>query len=246
MRVASLPVLLALLAALAGCATTGSQTPRSAARDPLEPLNRAVFSFNDTVDRLLLEPAAKVYDEAVPELGKFMLRGFFGNIADAWTAVNNLLQGKPREAASDGARVAINSTFGFFGVADVASELGLEKHREDFGQTLGRWGVPPGPYLVLPFFGPSTVRDGLGLWADVAADRTEAVVGSDAVAAVNAVRIIDARARLLRAGQLMESIALDPYLFVRNGYLQRRRSLVYDGDPPPEDPADGPAGAGPR
>lgn len=222
--------------ATSGCATAGGAGAGQASRvDPLEPFNRAMFGFNEFVDRNALEPAARAYEAAVPELFQFMIGNFFSNIGDVWTAANQLLQGKPREAASDASRVLVNSTLGFLGVADVATEMGLEKHREDFGQTLGRWGVGSGPYLVLPIFGPSSVRDGFGLVADMLADPLREVDSEGRRNNLRATRILDTRASLLRAGGVVDGAALDKYSFIRDGYLQRRRSLVWDGDPPLED-----------
>jgi len=230
------------VAVLAGCATGAG--PRSAA-DPLEPMNRAIFSFNETLDEVVAEPLARAYVDVVPEVVRFVAGNFFANLADLWTAGNQLLQGKPAEAASDLGRFTINSTLGFLGLADVASEIGLERHREDFGQTLGRWGVPTGPYLVLPVFGPSNLRDAGGFAVDMAGDPLRAVGTEGAQNNARVVRIVDTRAALLRAGRVVEGAALDKYSFVRDGYLQRRRNLVWDGDPPPEpepsgdDPSDG-------
>lgn len=225
---------MAMAIALSGCATAGGGGP-AARVDPLEPFNRAMFGFNEFVDRAALEPAARVYEAAVPELFQFMIGNFFSNVGDVWTAANQLLQGKPREAASDASRVLVNSTLGFLGVADVASEMGLEKHREDFGQTLGRWGVGSGPYLVLPIFGSSSVRDGFGMVADMLADPLREVDSDGRRNNLRATRILDTRASFLRAGDVVDGAALDKYSFVRDGYLQRRRSLVWDGDPPLED-----------
>lgn len=219
--------------ALGGCAS--SQGP-DASVDPLEPMNRAVFAFNDTLDRYALEPAATAYRDYVPETFRFVAGNMFENLRDVWTSVNNLLQGKPGRAASDFGRVVINTTFGFLGMGDVASELGFAKHREDFGQTLGVWGVPTGPYLVLPFLGPSNFRDGPALVADGYADPLAHVVSDVPVRnGIYAIRVLDTRAGLLGASGIMDDIALDRYLLMRDGYLQRRRNLVYDGDPPPDD-----------
>lgn len=215
-----------------GCASL-SGNPNAVAYDPFEPMNRAVFAVNDVVDAAVLRPVARVYVDYVPEGLRGVVGNIFGNVADVWTAFNQLLQGKPIEALGDISRFVINSTFGFFGVADIATELGLEKHREDLGQTLGRWGLPAGPYLVLPFFGPSSVRDTAGFAVDLTVDP---VTKTDPVALRNTAsvsRAVDARARLFPAEKLLEGASLDKYSFVRDGYLQRRRSQVYDGNPPP-------------
>jgi len=232
----------ALAFCAAGCATTGAvYGPRA---DPLESMNRAVFGFNEALDTALIRPVATAYTNVVPEPVRFIVSNVLSNIADVWTAANQLLQGKPREAASDLARFAINTTAGFAGFADLASELGLEKHREDFGQTLGRWGVASGPYLVLPILGPSSARDAPGFAADVVADPLRRVASTGQLNNTWAARFIDTRVSLLKGEKVVEGAALDKYAFIRDAYLQRRRSLVWDGDPPPlpEDDADDDAG----
>ena len=221
----------ALLAGLAtGCATTGGSP-----QDPLEPVNRAVFGFNEAVDQALLKPVAQGYRAVLPELVRVGVTNFFSNIEDVWIAANNLLQGKVENGLRDVMRVAINTVIGLGGLIDVASDAGLEKHNEDFGQTLGRWGFGSGPYLVLPILGPSTLRDGIGLLGfDTAADP---VWNLDHVPTRNSLytgRTINTRANALDASRLLEEAALDKYRFVRDAYLQRRRSLVYDGNPPRE------------
>jgi phospholipid-binding lipoprotein MlaA len=210
---------------LAGCATP--QNPR----DPFEKFNRAMFTFNDTVDRTALKPAATVYKEYTPGFMQTGVNNFFGNLADAWTGINNLLQGKGQEGLSDFTRFALNSTFGIIGVLDIASEAGLQKHSEDLGQTLGAWGVPSGPYLMLPVLGPSTVRDTAALPADLWGDPW---THKNPVRWRNVgmgVRAVDQRATVLDASNLLEEAALDRYEFIRDGYLQRRESKVYDGEP---------------
>lgn len=214
---------------LSACATTGS------ARDPLQPLNRAIFGFNETFDEVLLKPVAQGYRAALPEMVRSGVTNFYSNIEDLWIAANNLLQGKPENALQDVMRVAINTVIGLGGLIDVASDAGLDKHNEDFGQTLGRWGVGSGPYLVLPFLGPSTLRDAVGLvGVDTAADP---VWNASHVATRNTLysgRAVNARSNALDTVRVMEDAALDKYRFVRDSYLQRRRSLIYDGDPPRE------------
>ncbi len=210
-------------ALLAGCATPANP------RDPFEKFNRAMFSFNDAVDRAALKPAATVYKETLPSFVQTGVNNFFGNLADAWTAVNNLLQGKGAEGMSDVARFAMNTTLGMVGVLDIASQAGLHKHNEDLGQTLGTWGVPSGPYLMLPLLGPSTVRDTAALPVDLWADpwSHKMPVGWRNVGI--GVRAIDQRAAVLEASNLMEEAALDRYEFIRDGYLQRRESRIEDG-----------------
>lgn len=214
----------------AGCASSGNP------RDPLEPVNRAVYGFNDGFDRAIAKPVAQGYKALVPDLVRTGVGNFFSNLEDLWIAANNLLQGKVATAADDFGRFFLNSTFGFFGVLDFASEVGLEKHNEDFGQTLAHWGVGSGPYLVLPFMGPSTVRDALGrLVVDSQADF---VIQADHVPTRNslfALRVVDTRADLLDASRVLEEAALDKYNFVRDAFLQRRRNLIFDGNPPKED-----------
>lgn len=215
---------------LSGCAT-GPQAHRD---DPLEPLNRAMFGFNETLDRALLKPVAGVYQDAVPELARRGVGNFFGNLEDAWSFVNNLLQFKGVAAADSLMRVSVNTFFGLGGLLDVASEMRIERHTEDFGQTLGHWGIGAGPYLVLPALGPSSLRDTAALSLDVKGD---AVAQTGDVAVRNSLwtlRVVHERARLLKAVDVLEQAALDKYTFVRDAYLQRRRNLVFDGNPPEE------------
>lgn len=218
--------LMALL--LTACA---SIPPGSTAdpRDPFERYNRAMFSFNKTVDDKVLKPVATGYVDVIPDLVRTAIGNFFGNIGDVWTAVNNYLQGKPRDGTNDLARVVLNSTFGIVGLIDVATPAGLVQHEEDFGQTLGVWGVKSGPYLVLPILGASTVRDGLARPLDLYADPITQINGAGVENSLRALRLVDDRATLLYSTRMMEDAALDPYLFVRDAYLQRRESRVRDG-----------------
>lgn len=221
---------LVLLSSLVGCATSNNP------KDPLEGFNRAMFSFNDKLDKVALKPAATAYQKVVPNVVQTGVGNFFGNIGDVWTAVNNLLQGKIVDGMSDVLRVVINSTLGLAGLIDIGSEAGLHKHKEDFGQTLGWWGIKPGPYIVLPLLGPSTLRDTVALPLDFKGDLWQY---QDPVRTRNvgsAVRIVDQRAALLDAGNLIEDAALDPYEFLRDAYLQRRLNQVYDGDIPETKP----------
>lgn len=214
---------LGMALALSGCAT-GSNP-----QDPLENFNRAMFSFNDKLDQVALKPAATVYQDVLPSFVQTGIGNFFGNIGDVWTAVNNLLQGKLENGMTDIMRVAVNSTMGFLGVLDIGSEAGLPKHKEDFGQTLGVWGLKSGPYVVLPVFGSSTVRDTAAFPVDFSADLWSY---KDPVYLRNigtGVRLIDQRAALLGASSLIEDAALDKYAFTRDAYLQRRQSLINDG-----------------
>jgi len=216
---------------LGGCASAGDP------RDPLEGFNRVMYAFNEGLDTVLIKPAARGYDAVLPTPVRTGVTNFFGNIADLFIGVNNLLQGKPAEAAGDIGRVVINSTVGILGLFDVASAAGLEKHEEDFGQTFGRWGVGSGAYLVVPVFGPRTLRDTAGLVLDVTADPVANIGDVSTRNALTALRLVDARADLLPADKVIEEAALDKYAYVRDGYLQRRRNLIHDGNPPRE-PAD--------
>ncbi len=222
---------------LAGCATGPNADPR----DPLEPLNRATYQVNQALDDALIKPAATLYSEVTPQLVRTGVRNFFTNLGDVWSFVNNLLQGKMSEAGDSLARVHVNTTLGLGGIFDLAGDLGIAQHREDFGQTLGRWGVAPGPYLVLPFFGPSSLRDAGALVVDSFGNPVSHVSVVRHRNQLLGLSLIDKRAGLLRASALMDDVALDPYSFTRDFYLQLRRSSVYDGDPPPEpvaEPAD--------
>jgi phospholipid-binding lipoprotein MlaA len=220
---------LLLAGTLAGCATSGSNPA-----DPFEPLNRAMFSFNDTVDNAVIKPVAKGYRAAVPGIVRTGVSNFFSNLDDVWISVNDLLQGKFQQGLEDFTRVLFNSTFGIAGIFDFASDLGLEKNNEDFGQTLGVWGVASGAYLVLPILGPSTIRDGFGLLLDTQADLVFQIGGVPTHNSLYATRAISKRANLLDASSVIEQAALDKYAFFRDAWLQRRRSLVYDGNPPRE------------
>jgi len=214
---------------LAGCATSGGNPA-----DPLEPLNRAVFSFNDAADKALIKPVARAYRAAVPGIVRIGVSNFFSNLEDVWISANDVLQGKFQQGLEDFTRVIFNSTFGIAGIFDFASDVGLQKHNEDFGQTLGSWGAGSGAYLVLPILGPSTVRDGFGLLLDTQADLVFRIDGVPVHNSLYATRAISNRANLLDASSVIETAALDKYSFVREAWLQRRRNLVYDGDPPRE------------
>ncbi len=225
------PVLVAALAS--GCASI-PPTAGTDARDPLEKINRNVYAFNDAVDSHALRPVAEVYEKYVPRPVQSCIRNFFGNLSDVPTALNEFLQGKVGNGVGDVCRVAINTTVGLFGCFDVAGNMGLAKHDEDFGQTLGAWGVPPGPYLVLPLLGSSTVRDGLGRVADFRVQPQRAVKDEATYYSLSAVGLVDTRAMFLPASRLIDQSGLDPYGATRDAYLQRRRNLVFDGNPPDE------------
>ena len=227
----------ASLIVLAGAAQAESK------KDPIEAWNRAIFSFNDGVDAAVLKPVATGYKAAVPELVRNGVSNVFNNLGDGWSAINQLLQGKPVNAAQMTMRVATNSLFGIAGLFDVASDLGIERQPEDFGQTLGRWGLPAGPYIVLPLLGPSSLRDTAALPVDM--QWRPAALSNDSATRVgiSMLQLIDVRTGLLGASRILDEIALDKYVFVRDAYLSRRRSQVYDGEPPelPETQDDAPA-----
>lgn len=214
-----------VLALAQGCATGPDANPA----DPLEPLNRTIFSFNDKVDVAVVKPVASAYREVTPKLIRTGVTNFFGNIRDVWSTVNNVLQAKPQEAFESLFRVTTNTVFGVAGIFDVASEMKIPKHSEDFGQTLGYWGVPAGPYLVLPVLGPSTFRDTAGTVVDFNGNLL--TKGSDVGFrnTASAVGIVNVRANLLDAGDLLEQAALDRYSFARDVYLQRRSSVIRSG-----------------
>jgi phospholipid-binding lipoprotein MlaA len=197
-------------------------------------MNRAVFEFNDVTDRAVLKPIAEGYVAVTPAFARTGISNFFGNLQDVVSFANDLLQGKPAHAADDFSRVAMNSVFGIFGLFDLATPAGIEKHDEDFGQTLGVWGVPAGPYLVLPFFGPSTVRDGAALPVDIYTHPIAQIEHVPERNSASALRLINTRAGLLGTEKLVEQAALDKYVFIRGAYLRRRQNQVYDGKPPEE------------
>ncbi len=226
----TLPRSRGLALAVAACAVLSGCAAPSNPQDPFEKFNRASFAFNDTVDRVALKPAATVYKNVTPGFVQTGVGNFFGNLSDAWSAVNNILQGKGEAGMTDFTRFALNSTFGIAGLLDIASEAGLQKHDEDFGQTLGYWGVPSGPYLMLPIFGPSTVRDTTALPADLWGDPWNHKEPANWRNIGTGVRVVDTRASILDASNLMEEAALDRYEFIRDGFLQRRQSQVFDGN----------------
>jgi phospholipid-binding lipoprotein MlaA len=208
--------------ALAGCAVGPNP------RDPFEPFNRGMMQFNEGVDAVVLKPAATVYRGAVPPLVRTGVSNFFGNLGDAWSAVNSLLQFKIQDAAENFMRFNVNTFFGLGGLLDVASELRIERHKEDFGQTLGRWGVPAGPYIVLPLLGPSTLRDTVALPVDRRADPVRNVDDTGTREGLYVLRAVDIRSNLLRAGSVLDEAALDKYSFTRDAHLQRRRAQIFD------------------
>ncbi len=226
-----------VFAALGGCATTGTQPagPGAAAnpRDPFERWNRQVFAFNEGLDEHVMKPLATGYRNVVPELARTGIGNVFDNVTDAWSAVNNFLQFKLEAGLGDTMRVMVNTLFGVGGLFDVAGDLGMPHYHEDLGQTLGRWGVPSGPYIVWPVLGPSALRESVALPLDRYAMPAAWIDADGVQLGLSALQIVHVRAGLLGASRLVDDIALDKYSFIRDGWLQRRRSLVYDGDPPP-------------
>jgi phospholipid-binding lipoprotein MlaA len=219
-----------LLVLMAGCAATGERDPR----DPFEPLNRAVYRFNEVVDEAVAQPVATAYRDLLHEEIRNRVRNFFANLGDLWIGANDVLQGKFFDGFESGMRFVFNSSLGLFGLHDVASEMGIEKRNEDFGQTLGRWGLPDGPYLVLPILSSSTLRDAAGTVVDWYGDPVAEFRPIRARNSAIALRMVNTRAELLDASRILEQAALDKYVFQRDAYLQRRRNLVYDGRPPRE------------
>ncbi len=227
---------------VSGCATIDGPTDP---QDPLESYNRAAFAFNDSLDQYILKPVAQGYDTVTPDPIIKSVNNFFSNLDDIVVIFNDILQLKPLQFASDLGRFIVNSTLGLAGFIDWASDMNLPKHYEDFGQTLGYWGVPEGPYFVIPFFGPSTIRDGFGRLVDGSQADPIWVTIEDGYPleerdlplsiGITVVKSIDDRASLLKAENILNEAALDRYSFIREAYLQRRLNLVYDGNPPEEE-----------
>ncbi len=229
-------LLLWVVASASGCATLppgGGQNPA----DPLESWNRGVAGFNDGLDDAVLKPVATAYVNVVPRLVRTGIDNFFNNGADAWSAINNVLQYKPEGALHDTRRVGTNTLLGLGGLLDIASEMGIERRGEDLGQTLGHWGIPSGPYIVWPLLGPSTLRESFSLVSDRLVSPVGVFGDERTRNALIVVSVVNVRANLLGATRLLDDIALDKYTFIRDAYLQRRRSLIYDGNPP-EEPAE--------
>jgi len=224
--------MLAATLLFAGCASV-DQLNRDPS-DPLEPVNRVIYRFNDSLDKVLIKPLAQGYRAITPKPVDRGVTNFFGNLGDVGSAVNNLLQLKFGRAANDVGRILVNTTVGVVGVMDVASNLDMPKSGEDFGQTLGVWGIGNGPFLVLPVLGPSSARDTVGLVADWYLDPVNYVEGGEVRWSLTGLRLIDRRADLLGSSRVLEQATWDPYAFVRDAYLQKRRNDVYDGNPPPE------------
>jgi len=222
---------LALMVGLSGCASLTSQKEN----DPLEVVNRGVYQFNEKADQYVLEPVAKGYQFVTPDFVDTGISNFFSNLDDVVVLINDVLQLKLNQALSDGGRVLVNSTVGILGFVDMATDMGMPKHNEDFGQTLGAYGVGTGPYIVLPILGPSTLRDTLGIFADSFVDPIQQIDDSDTMWTAIALEGVDARADLISTKKIIDKASLNPYEFIRSGYFQRREYLVYDGNPPLDD-----------
>ncbi|HVF65004.1 MAG TPA: VacJ family lipoprotein [Casimicrobiaceae bacterium] len=212
---------------LTGCATTTSRV------DPLEPVNRAMFAINEPIDRDIIKPMVQAYIDNVHPVARRVVSNFFNNIEDFFSGVNGLLQNKPEKAGHDFGRVIVNTGFGFLGLIDFASEANIPRGEEDLGQTFGHWGIPQGPYLFLPLFGPTTARDGTGFLISAYASPIDFIPAWEARTLLFGLGYLDARAEVLEAQGLAQKAALDPYTFVRRSYLQRREYVTYDGKPPP-------------
>ncbi len=235
---------LTALALLAGCATAPTGKPEAAATapsiDPWENWNRKVFAFNETLDVNVLKPVAETYRKVVPSLVRTGINNVLGNLRDVWSTANQFMQGKVQLGMEMGMRVLTNSFFGLGGLLDPASEMGLTKRSEDFGQTLGRWGLGSGPFVVLPLFGPSTLRDTAGLVVDLQVSPSRLPETANGRYGVTAIDLVNTRTNLLATGSLIDQVALDKYSFIRDAYLARRRDELYDGAPPMETFDDGP------
>ena len=222
-------VLLGLVGAMVGCASIPAGVAPSP-HDPWEPFNRSVFEFNEGLDAYLLKPVVAGYRFVLPEFVRDGIYNFFSNYSDIYTALQNLLQGKPDYAFSDLMRVVVNTTFGLGGLIDMATPGGLPKHKEDWGQTFGVWGIPSGPYVVLPFFGPSNVRDTFGTAADLESDYLFRLLPDVALRnSLTGLRVVNARNTYYEAGDLLDGAAIDKYSFVRDAYIQRRQYQINEG-----------------
>lgn len=221
---------LMLVALLQGCATVtvGAADPR----DPWEGMNRRIYAFNDGLDEAIVRPVAQAYAQVMPSFARTGVSNFLGNLGDVWTALNATLQLKGQAAVETAMRVAINSTLGLYGLLDIATEAGLPKRKEDFGQTLGHWGVKPGPYLVLPVLGPSSLRDTASLPLDWQATPAQYFHDSASRTGVTVLNATETRAGLLKTTDAVKAASLDAYSFVRDAWLQKRENDVYDGNPP--------------
>lgn len=217
-----------LMLVLQGCATVKSAD----ARDPWESVNRSVYNFNDVLDNVALKPAAQIYVNVLPSPVRTGIHNFLGNLSDVWSMVNSAMQLKGQDTVETFMRINVNTFFGLGGLLDIATEMRLEKHKEDFGQTLGHWGVKPGPYIVLPLLGPSTLRDTLATPLNMKGDVSREFDDAATRNVLSLSRALDARSGLLQTVDVIKAAALDPYSFIRDGYLQKRENDVFDGNPP--------------
>ncbi|MBT8583245.1 VacJ family lipoprotein [Polynucleobacter paneuropaeus] len=232
-------VVFGLVVSMVGCASIPAGVPPSP-DDPWEPFNRSVFEFNEGLDKYVLKPVVSGYRFVLPEFIREGIYNFFSNYNDIYTALNNLLQGKPDYAFNDLMRVVVNTTMGLGGLIDLATPGGLEKHKEDFGQTFGVWGIPSGPYVVLPFFGPSSVRDTFGTVADLETDYLFKYIPNVGLRnSLTGLRVVNARNTYYEAGDLLDGAAIDKYSFLRDAYIQRRKYQINEGrdDEEPQMPA---------
>jgi phospholipid-binding lipoprotein MlaA len=217
-----------LLLTLQACSTV----PAADARDPWESMNRSVYNFNDALDTVAIKPAAKAYEAVLPQPVRKGIHNVLGNLGDVWSMANSAFQLKGKATAETFVRISVNTVFGFAGVLDIASEMKLKKNKEDFGQTLGYWGVKPGPYVVLPVFGPSTLRDALAKPLDIKGNGASLVNDTSVRNVLSVAEVLDTRAGLLQTVDAIKSASLDPYNFVRDAYLQKRINDIHDGNPP--------------
>jgi phospholipid-binding lipoprotein MlaA len=228
--------LILLLGLVGGCASVPDEYRDP--RDPLESYNRGMYKFNQAVDDAVMKPVAKGYKAITPDPLDRGITNVFNNIADVTSAVNNLLQFKLSRAGSDVGRLVVNTTVGLLGFFDVATNMGLPSYKEDMGQTFGYWGDVSSPYLVLPLLGPSTLRDSIGLVGDAVTSPLFNLEKNRVYWGLIALNVVDTRADLLTAGKILEEAAVDPYVFLRDAYLQRRRDQIFDGNPPPDPDAE--------
>lgn len=222
----------AIVTVLSACASA-PETQRTKS-DPWEPLNRTIYDFNTVVDKATLKPIAKGYQKVIPRLARTGVSNFMNNLVTPRSAINNFLQGKPRAGFTESVRFVFNSTLGIGGLFDLATDAGIEARTEDFGQTAAVWGVPSGPYVMLPFLGPHTLRDAVLRPVDMAANPLYYYENTSVRDKLQVLRIIDLRARLLTAEKFLED-SKDPYITLRESYLQNREYEVYDGYPPEDD-----------
>ncbi len=218
--------------ALQGCASAPAPGSGVSVNDPIEGFNRAMFGFNEKVDENVLKPVATSYKNVVPSPARTGITNFHNNFEDAWSAVNSLFQLKFEHAASNTMRVLVNTTMGLGGLLDWGTAMRLQRYNEDFGRTLGYWGVGEGAYVVWPLLGPSTARDSVALPLDLTASPSLVIQSTALSASLTALNVVNNRANLLDTTTLLDDIVLDKYIFVRDGFLQRRRSQLWEGNPP--------------